>query len=676
VLQEVVVTAQKREQRLQDVPVPVTALNARDLTDNNQLRLRDYYTDVPGLNLVHGAFGDTLLSIRGISSSGSYVNPTVGIMIDDVPFGATTSLGGGSAAPDIDPSDLARIEVLRGPQGTLYGANSIGGLVKFVTLDPSTTELTGRLQLSGDDVSRGEGLGYNARGSANIPLTDWAAVRASAFAGITPGYIDDVNGGRGVNRTNSSGGRLAGLVRFAEDWSLKLSALLQHTETDGLPAADPTLGDLKQNAAPGTGDLTRTTQAYSATLTGKIAGITLTSLSGYSLAKWSSLLDYGPYIPGFALRSDARTSKYSQEIRLTASAGPRLDWLVGGFYTHEDSPLVQTLAAYDPTTGALTASTAFGQPNTYTEVSGFADFTVHVLDQLDVQFGGRESENRQTLAQTTDGTATVPKGYSRDHSFTYLVSPQFHYSADAMVYARIASGYRPGGPNFINPTPGANTPPSFGPDKTLNYELGIKTDVWDHRLALDGSVYYIKWKDIQIPLIQDGFGYFINGGDAKSEGVELSATTKPLTGLTLSGWLAYDEAVLTATLPPTSSVYGAAGDRLPSSPRWSGHFSADQEFRVYRETTGFLGATASYVGDRLGTFTGSQGLPSPRQIYPSYSQIDLRAGVRDGTWTYSVVANNVTDKRGILYGGLGGFYPNDFYYIEPRVVTLSVSKRF
>jgi outer membrane receptor protein involved in Fe transport len=216
----------------------------------------------------------------------------------------------------------------------------------------------------------------------------------------------------------------------------------------------------------------------------------------------------------------------------------------------------------------------------------------------------------------------------------------------------------------------------FGPDKTLNYELGIKTDLWDRRVSLDGSVYYIKWEDIQIPLLRNGFGYFINGGAAKSEGIELSLTAKPVTGLTLSGWLAYDEAVLTETLPATSSVYGAAGDRLPSSPRWSGHVSAEQEFAAYRQATGFIGATGSYVGDRFGTFTGSEGVSAPRQIYPSYPQIDLRAGIRDGTWTYSVVANNVTDKRGILYGGLGGFYPNNFYYIEPRVVTLSVSKRF
>src|SRR5262249_11729294 len=145
-IEEIVVTAQKREERLQDVPVPVTSMSADALVEQNQLRLQDYYSKVPGLNLeLDGTTGVPTVSIRGVTTGGQ-TNPTVGVTVDDVPYGSSTFIGGGFVSPDIDPSDLTRVEVLRGPQGTLYGVSSIGGLLKYVTLDPSTDGFTGLVQ--------------------------------------------------------------------------------------------------------------------------------------------------------------------------------------------------------------------------------------------------------------------------------------------------------------------------------------------------------------------------------------------------------------------------------------------------------------------------------------------------------------------------------------------------
>ena len=222
-LEEIIVTAQKRNERLQDVPVPVTVLSADALVENDQTRLRDYFESVPGFTVSPGpsAGNQQMLTIRGISS-GAFGNPTVGVTVDDVPFGAFTR----EYAPDIDPSDLARVEVLRGPQGTLYGASSMGGLLKFVTVDPSTEALTGRIEAGTNSVYNGAELGYNFRGSINVPLTDSLALRASAFTREDPGYIDNPRlGSEGVNEDRVSGGRLSLLWRFADTFSLKLSAL-------------------------------------------------------------------------------------------------------------------------------------------------------------------------------------------------------------------------------------------------------------------------------------------------------------------------------------------------------------------------------------------------------------------------------------------------------------------
>src|SRR3984957_9490933 len=225
-LSEIIVTAQKRNERLQDVPVPVTAVQADALVDSNQLRLQDYYTRVPGLNLTTAdpnSIGIPILAIRGVTSAPA-TNPTVGIVVDDVPFGSSTSLGQGYQAPDINPLDLDRIEVLRGPQGTLYGADSIGGLVKFVTVDPSMQGVSGRVQASTSSIHNGAELGYDMSGAINVPLGDQFAVRASGFTRQDPGYVDDptlhLNG---VNEAYVNGGRLAALWQPSDAVFLKIS---------------------------------------------------------------------------------------------------------------------------------------------------------------------------------------------------------------------------------------------------------------------------------------------------------------------------------------------------------------------------------------------------------------------------------------------------------------------
>ena len=178
-IEEIIVTAQKRSERIQDVPVPVTSIDANQLVENNQVRFEDYYTSVPGLSFAPNN-QNNYLAIRGIATGG-FSNPTVGIVIDDVPFGGSTALGGGQVMPDIDPGDLARVEVLRGPQGTLYGASSMGGLIKFVTVDPSTDALSGRVQAGVSEVHNAGQAGYNVRGSLNVPINNTLAMSVSGF---------------------------------------------------------------------------------------------------------------------------------------------------------------------------------------------------------------------------------------------------------------------------------------------------------------------------------------------------------------------------------------------------------------------------------------------------------------------------------------------------------------
>jgi iron complex outermembrane receptor protein len=705
-ISEIIVTAQKRSERIQDVPVPVTVLDAGKLLETNQLRLQDYFSSVPGLNLTTDDFGASQLSIRGLST-GANTNPTVAVVVDDVPYGSSSALGSGQEAPDLDPSDLARVEVLRGPQGTLYGASSLGGLIKYVTVDPSTEGITGRVQAGTSTVYNGAQLGYNVRGAINVPLSDTFAIRGSAFTREDPGYIDNpILGLDGANKAEVYGGHLSSLWRPSTDFSLKLSALVQRTSIDGSQFVDisPGLGDLQQNDIRNTGWYRQTLQAYSAILTAKLGGgVELTSLSGYNVTTSANSYDFtfsfGPStqfgyngfggfgVTGTPVVNSGATRKVTQEIRLSVPIAQHLEWVVGGFYDHEKSPSREDILASVPATGAVVGQwlDAYA-PSTETEYAVFTDLTYHFTDRLDVQLGGRESENKQSFTQTQTGPYVpvflgvpapliFPKLDSKDNAFTYLLTPRFNVSSDLMVYARLASGFRPGGTNGNS---GGMVPSFYQPDKTSNYEIGVKGDAFDHVISFDASLYYIDWKKIQLNLIYPptGGGYIGNGSRAKSEGVELSVESKPLSGLTIAGWVSFDDAVITENFPTTSSAVGVVGDRLPYGSRISGNLSIEQDFRLTNVVTGFVGGTESYIGNREGNFASIYSTPAVRQVYPGYAKADLRAGIKYDSWMVNLFANNIADKRAPLYGGLGSFNPSAFEYLQPRTVGVSLAKKF
>jgi iron complex outermembrane receptor protein len=300
-----------------------------------------------------------------------------------------------------------------------------------------------------------------------------------------------------------------------------------------------------------------------------------------------------------------------------------------------------------------------------------------------VQVGGRESRITQTFMQTEIGPLLVPIIYNvnspfvfpetevKNSVFTYMVTPEYKITPDILAYTRFASGFRAGG---INVSQGVGTPIQYNPDRTYNYELGLKADFLEHHLIVDASLYYIDWKNLQINLTSpvDKANYLANGSEAKSEGIELAVRARPLTGLTLDGWIDYDGAALTQDFPADSTAYGVKGNRLPFNARWTGHVSAQQDVPLGHGVTGYLGAQATYVGERLGVFTPT----TDRQVYPTYTQTDLRAGANWDTWSMNVYANNITDKRGEIGGGIGSFSTTNFYYIQPRTVGLSLSKTF
>lgn len=580
----------------------------------------------------------------------------------------------------------------------------MGGLLKFVTVDPSTSGLSGRVQASLNSVSHSDGeMGYGVRAAVNIPVSDTLAVRASGFTRRDPGYVFNIATGEPhVNDLDVKGGRLSALWRLTENLSAKFGVLLQDATAGGTGQIDadsrlrPTLGDLVQNRLRGTQAYDAGVRLYTATLIAKLGFADLTSVSGYGINTYRGTVDsslafgqsYGiPFFgtPGVSTINDFRTKKFTQELRLASSGEQRIDWLLGAFYTHEDTPATQILAAVDPATGANLGTVVNSPfPTTFAEHAVFGDVTVHFTDRFDVQVGGRESQNRQAYSEIDTGPLVGgvfenPPQHTKDNAFTYLFSPRYKLSADLMAYLRLASGYRAGGPN---PDAGLfNLPAAFKPDKTVSYEAGMKGYLFDRVLSYDASVFYIDWKNIQLQLRdpQTGFAFFTNAGKAKSEGIELSMQARPVHGMSVSFSGSFNDAALVQDLP-AGAGFGFSGDRLPFSARFSGNLAVDQDLVVVDEVTAYAGASMAYVGDRFVEFPASAQFVRARM--PAYTQLNLHAGIRYSGWNTNLYLNNVTDRRGIIGAGSivqsGGTASDPFYatYIQPRTVGLAISKDF
>jgi outer membrane receptor protein involved in Fe transport len=688
-VKEVIVTAEKRAEKIGAAPVAVTVLNGEALSEYGETHLTDYYSSIPGLSISPTAFGSFNLGLRGISNAGA--NPTVGIVVDDVPYGGTTIYTGSQFVPDLDPGVIKNIEVLSGPQGTLYGANSMGGLIKITTTDPSTSGYSARMQAGVDTVYNGAEPGYEVRGSANIPINQTLALQVSAFARQDAGYIDNPRyNEKGVNETEVHGFRLAGLWRPFSSLAVRFSATTQSSKSNGLSEVDmaPGLHGLEQDDIPGAGKSKYDFQSYSVNVNYNFLGMNLTSITGYSIEHTPRSTDYSSTFFGSAIQAaygvtgalfdfNIDNKRFTQEIRLSGVAFGRLDWVIGGYYSGESDNRSYPIYAEDAQTGkvgTLFFNYIYSTPPTFRESAVFGNLTLHLTNKFDIQIGGRESYDHLTVPSFIEifGSSNTPYAaqYANSQTFNYLVTPRYRITPELMVYGRFASGFRPGAPNSVLP----GIPASSIPDQSNSYEIGVKGSLYTHKLNFTGDVYYIGWKNIQLENIQasTGIAYNANGGAARSEGVEATVEARPTTDIELIGRATYNFAILTQAFGPTATAFGVSGNRLPNTSPFSAYVAGEKQFPIPGEARGFVGGSVSYIGESLGIF---QPTPS-RQIFPAYTKLDLRAGINIRSWSATLYVNNVTDKRGLVGGGMDNTPSNAFVYIQPQTIGFTVAKTF
>lgn len=679
-IEEVVVTASKRAEKLQNVPMGVSAVTSDTLQRLNVTSFSDLVAQVPSMAESATDAGHTRLILRGINTNG--IGATMATYIDETPYGSSTALANGAVTtPNIDPFDMARVEVLRGPQGTLYGATTLGGLLKFVTNAPDPTGFDNLFQVGVDDVAHG-GVGWSAKGMLNVPLSDDLAVRGVLYHTSDAGFIDDpARGKKNINGTNETGGRLSLLWQVNPDLTVRLTGHMQNLTLDGGNAVDvsyvpsatsptgltygltPLYGPYEQ-ARTASEPSTVRYRLYNATVDWNLGFGTLTSATSYGEFTDHSSQDVTA-LYGTLLFTDFRQKKFTQELRLASPEDQKLEWLAGLYYTHETEGQLQNLAMSRHGTGIGTLTFDSG----YAELAGFLDFTYHFTDAFDVAVGGRYANNSQHANEY--GLASAA-GDSSENVFTWSVAPRWHLNDHAMVYARVAKGYQPGGPNVLPPSPPAGVNKSFNSDTLINYELGFKGDLADGRVSLDVDAFYINWDSIQLLTYIGGYSINGNGGTATSKGFEWNVSWMPLDNLNFRFGGAYVDAYLTADTDPI--LIGAKdGDPLPYVPKWSMSLDGDYRFTPMGDYAPFVGASWRYTGERYTSFDASYG-----QIrYPGSNEFDLRAGVDFKNWTFEVYAKNVGDKRTFSQTFIGGSAANGgapvVYIDQPRTIGVTLT---
>jgi len=720
---KVVVTANRREQLLFDVANSVSAIDGEKLEMQRSNSFKDYASQVPGLSVTSLSESENRITLRGLSAIGSAA--VVSVYVDDAPLGSSTALGTGSLySPNYDAWDVQRVEVLRGPQGTLYGANSEGGLIKFVSTAPNLQELSGAVQLDGQSVKDGQ-KAASEKIMINVPLIqDQLAFRISGYHEELPGYIyNPLLDEKNVDRGTKNGVRIGILNRVNSDLTLRLNLSEQRQNSEGqsyinaVGAATSFANPPSNQLSPSNGNSLSTLIAQPSNSTLRNAIFTadwdvgfgkLTSVSSYGENKnvsvqdssfsqapgtppqynitYSQALSSALQFPAYAAYDYAQTfRKYTEELRFATQLGDKFEWRAGIFATHESVSdyshfPVGSQPGFVPVIAPMDAEITANN-STYKEYAVFTDGTYHLTPAVDLEAGVRYSVNLQdSLDRELPGfyyqvNSAIP-GNSRDSSTTYSISPSWKIDTDSFLYTRIASGYRPGGPNFapIGGAAPANFPYSYGPDRTTNYEVGFRTSLLDKKLTLDVAAFRIDWTNIQINE-RFGVGFSTaNAGKAQSQGFEWNLGYHPLRGLTLTAVGSYTDAKLTADALADG---GHSGDALPYAPKMSGSLDAEYRKPVGSGYNAFINAVWSYVGSEYTPFSSIPGYVEHVNL-PGYDTASLHTGIDSEKWSLVLSVQNLTDKRAVTnYGSNGG--ANNTGVIQtltPRTMALTGTYRF
>lgn len=687
-LAEIVVTAQKREQNLQDVGTSVTAFDANSL---QQLGLKDVTSvtgQVPGLQFNQFGATVTIYNLRGVSQNdfSDHQEAPVAVYADDAYIASTGALAGSLF-------DMQRVEVLRGPQGTLFGRNATGGLIQYISNQP-TDHLDGYLDISGGNFDH-----IDTEGAISGPLTDTLSARAAFATNHHEGYIVNTLGGR-INDQRQYAGRVQFTWKPSDNGEirLKLHGVVNDNEVAGnysqaasapdatgrgvfVPGGSDFFGYVNPSTNPFVqsedrrGIFNRT--VVGATVHGiwKFDGFTVTSVTDYLRARkrYGEDSDVSPN-PIFNYDVLYHYHQLSQELRINGSID-KARWVGGLYYLHYTSRDIGTTSIVEPIgLGRADFSLSTGSP------SVFAQGEYDILPQLTAIAGARYTYDDKKFnynylcvdcPQTLQYNPSTYPGASRTFNIgTGKFELDYRPIQDVMVYASWNRGAKGGG--WSAPTSGLVDPLTlpYNMERLTSIELGVKSSFWDGRARLNGSVFHYDYKNYQ--------GFFLNVAtqvvenvDAKVKGGELEFAVVPIHGMNLQLGVSHLESIVPLTPTPAGDLVPT---QMPQAPHWTFNILARYEWPM-------LGGLAWVEGDaKWNSYQYLELINAPVDLQPSYGVINARVGFGsvDKKWEVNAFVRNAADKWYRIYNlDLSGFIGmNQGVYAPPREYGLELRYHF
>lgn len=606
-LDSVQVTATKRSTSVQKTPIAITALTSETLTDTGSLDVRDYAKLVPGLTVINGGPGAARLAMRGINAVGE---ATTAVYYDETSISGAVGTGSdaGGRNPELNMFDVERVEALRGPQGTLYGAGSMGGALRVIFNKPDLEQTQGAFA-AGYAQTRGGDASWLANAMFNVPLAkDVFGARLVVYKRDTGGYIDSLTyDKRNVDHSSNMGARLMFRLQPSDNLTLDVSHSVQSNDSTSV-AYTPDAGIKWGSTYGAMVPYSDTTRISNITLNWDLGWATLTGVSSYfnrgntygqdtthligayasgyggaatqlagAAAYYASL---GPayaayaqayaaqatYYGGLALTASSyvpsvlyypgTTTNWSNEWRLSSDIGGRVDWSTGLYAENRVNQLLSMYYPVNPDTGAVEAPDVLLYRrhihDQYKQKAAFGEVTWHATDVLDATLGLRYYDYSRAItgyvdqASTALGTnlSSLSEVSSSERGWLKKFNLSYTLSPTVMLYLTAADGMRPGGANQALGLPDALY--AYKGDSLWNYEIGAKTAWLDRSLLVNVAAYQIDWSDIQVQGLYNGVSLFLtNAGKARLRGTEWELAWRPLAGLDVGLNFNYIDAILT-----------------------------------------------------------------------------------------------------------------------------------
>lgn len=690
-LEDIIVTANRREENLQDVPISILAVTPAQLVNSGVSNLQDLSAIVPGIAVSQGA-ATANTYIRGVGSQviGPGLESPVALYVDGVYYASTFG------AP-ADLTSVARVEVLKGPQGTLFGRNATGGLTQIITRTPGQTpHIEANASYSNYDTTK-----FDAYASTGLG-PDLAADISAVLSNQRDGYGVNLVTGKDVNKTGRNlqlrskwvynpgvGTHITAIVDYGEVMTSR--NVFRVLPGSGLPPIlGPNYGGSRYNTASNIDPFLNTKGGGASLKIEQDLGFAqLVNIAAYRQSKTRAQLDLDATATVFTAVSPLlqKEKQYSEELQLQSKSSGAFKWIIGGYLYRDVASIDQTTTLGPVVRPPFSALNNQGK-QTSISYAGFAQATLEVAPDTNLTAGARYTYEKRDLfanGSARIGTTVVPTltNYATSTNFsrlTYRAAIDHRFSPEVLAYAAINTGFKSGGYNAVAPTQ-----PAFRPEKLTAYSAGVKTDLMDRRLRVNVEAFYYDYSDLQLAVVlvlapgvtSPGV---INGGKSRVYGLDLDMQAKISSALTISGGLEYlhsrfiDSASNFAIGSPSGTVPtflgSVTGNNIPYSPDFVGNVAADYKFDLAGGATN-LNVTYQYND---GYFTEPDNIVSQKGF--SLLSASLRWKAPNEHYSVSLWGKNLTNASVIQNELTLGFGPHYSSYLAPRTYGVTVGVNF